>query len=117
MLKGQEIEIINLLADYSKTLTLLEKYDKDKLTEQKGVTTKFLLKYKDCASIILQLKKELIAKKEASDMSGQERGKSFSSIIGNLYQTFGNKELYPTIEDKTSHLLYFTIKDYPLSDH
>lgn len=116
LLKGQETEILNLLADYSKTLSLLEKYDKGSLSEQKGGKTKFVLKYEDCIKIIAELKKELIAKKEASDLFGQERGGGFEGIIKGLYQTFGKKELYPTIEDKASHLLYLIIKDHPLTD-
>ncbi|MBU0649248.1 virulence RhuM family protein [Patescibacteria group bacterium] len=51
LLKGQKTEILNLLADYSKTLSLLEKYDKGRLGEQKGGKTKFVLKYNDCAKI------------------------------------------------------------------
>jgi prophage maintenance system killer protein len=116
LLKGRETEILNLLSDYSKTLTLLEKYDKEKLSRPKGAKTKFVLKYADCAGIIAKLKKELIAKKEAGDLFGRERGGSFEGIVKGLYQTFGKKELYPAIEDKASHLLYFTIKDHPFSD-
>jgi len=57
LLKGQETEILNLLADYSKTLSLLEQYDKGKLTEQKGQKTKFVLRYDECVKIIAELKK------------------------------------------------------------
>ncbi len=116
LLKGQEMEILNLLADYSKTFSLLEKYDRGKLGEQKGVKTKFILEYDDCQKIIDRLKKDLQAKKEAGDLFGQERGGSFEGIIKGLYQTFGKKELYPAIEDKAAHLLYLTIKDHPFSD-
>lgn len=116
LLKGQETDILNLLADYSKTLSLLEQYDKGNLNEQKGGKTKFILKYEDCARIIIELKKELKAKKEASDLFGQERGGNFAGIVRGLYQTFNKKELYSTIEDKASHLLYLTIKDHPFSD-
>lgn len=116
LLKGQEREIINLLADYSKTLSLLEQYDKGKLEAKKGKKTKFILKYNDCVRIVAELKKELVAKKEASDLFGQERGRSFEGIIKSLYQTFSKKELYPTIEDKAAHILYLIIKDHPFSD-
>lgn len=116
LLKGQETEILNLLADYSKTLSLLEKYDKGKFGEQKGKKTKFILEYVECLNIITELKKELMAKKEASDLFGKERNGSFEGIIKGLYQTFVRKELYLTIEDKASHLLYFTIKDHPFFD-
>jgi len=116
LLKGQEMEILNLLSDYSKTLSLLEKYDNEKLSSPKGAKTKFVLKYADCVKIVGKLKKELIAKKEAGDLFGCERDGSFEGIVKGLYQTFGKKELYPTIEDKASHLLYFIIKDHPFSD-
>ncbi|MBI5306026.1 virulence protein RhuM/Fic/DOC family protein [Candidatus Wolfebacteria bacterium] len=116
LLQGQETEILNLLADYSKTLSLLEQYDKGKLADKKGAKTKFILKYENSLNIIVELKKELIIKKEASDLFAQERGGSFEGIINGLYQTFGKKELYPTIKDKASHLLYLTIKDHPFSD-
>ncbi|MBU0476793.1 Fic family protein, partial [Patescibacteria group bacterium] len=55
-------------------------------------------------------------KKESGDLFGQERGGTFEGIIKGLYQTFGKKELYQTIEDKVSHLFYLVIKDHPFSD-
>jgi len=58
----------------------------------------------------------LVMKKEASDLFGNERDGSFEGIIKGLYQSFGGKELYSSIEDKASHLLYFIIKDHPFSD-
>ena len=116
LLKGQETEILTLLADYSKTLSLLAQYDKGKLKEEKGKRTKFVLRFEDTTRIIAELKKELIAKKEAGDLFGQARGGGFEGIIKGLYQTFAKKELYPTIEDKASHLLYLIIKDHPFSD-
>jgi len=116
LLKGQETEILNLLADYSKTLSLLDQYDKGKLREQKGKKTSFVLQYDDCGKIIAELKKELIAKKEAGDLFGIERDGTFTGIIKGLYQTFDRQELYPTIEDKASHLLYLIIKDHPFTD-
>lgn len=116
LLKGQEMEILNLLADYSKTLSLLEQYDKGKLQTQEGKKTAFILQYADCVKIIAELRKGLISKKEAGDLFGLERDGSFTGIIKGLYQTFDKKELYPAIEDKASHLLYLTIKDHPFTD-
>lgn len=116
LLKGQEDEILNLLADYSKTLSLLEQYDKGNLDGKKGKKTKFVLRYGDCVKIVAELKKELAAKKEAGDLFGQERDSCFEGVIRGLYQTFGKKELYPTLEDKAAHLLYLVIKDHSFSD-
>lgn len=116
LLRGQETEILSLLADYSKTLSLLEKYDKGKLKEKRGKRTKFVMQHEDCSGIIVKLKKELAAKKEASNLFGREKDNIFKGIIGNLYQTFSKKELYPSLEDKASHLLYLVIKDHPFTD-
>jgi len=116
LLTGQEQEILNLLANYSKTLTLLEQYDKEKLTLIKKTKGKFVLEYKDARRVVQEIKKELIAKKEAGDLFGQESGEKFKAILGNIYQTFGKKELYPSLEEKAAHLLYFIIKDHPFVD-
>lgn len=116
LLSGQEGEILNLLSNYAKTLTILEQYDKGGLKELKGRKTKFVLTYKQCLQIVKELRKELMTKKEAGDLFGSERNGSFEGIIRGLYQTFSGKELYPSIEDKASHLLYFVIKDHPFSD-
>lgn len=116
LLSGQEGEILNLLSNYAKTLTILEQYDKGELKELKGGKTKFILTYEHCLQIIKEVRRELVAKKEAGDLFGSERDGSFEGIIRGLYQTFGGKELYPSVEDKASHLLYFVIKDHPFSD-
>ncbi|MFH1898782.1 MAG: virulence protein RhuM/Fic/DOC family protein [Candidatus Desantisbacteria bacterium] len=116
LLSGQASEILNLLSSYAKTLTLLEEYDTGKLKIAKGGKARFVLNYEECQRIIREIKKELIVKKEASALFGQERSGSFEGIIEGLYQTFDKKELYPTIEDKAAHLLYLTIKDHPFTD-
>ena len=116
LLKGQEGEILNLLSGYARTLTLLEEYDRGNLKDIKGKKAKFILTYENCLIIVRKIKRELIAKKEAGQLFGQERGGSFEGVIRGLYQTFDGRELYPTIEDKASHLLYLVIKDHPFSD-
>ena len=116
LLKGQEQELLNLLADYSKTLTLLEKYDKNKLIKARGEKSKFILRYRSCLDIILKLKNNLIDKKEASDLFGQENDNKLEGIIKNLYQTFAKKELYKNIEERSANLLYLIIKDHPFTD-
>lgn len=115
-LKGQEKEILSLLAGYAKTLSLLEQYDKDKLKKPKGKKAEFILGYQDCQRIITQIKEELITKKEAGDLFGLENSDKFKGISGNIYQTFDQKELYPSLEEKAAHFLYFTIKDHPFTD-
>src|SRR3989344_9001909 len=99
LLVGQESEILNLLASYAKTLTILDDYDKGELKQAKGGKGKFILTYEKSLEVIAEIKSELIAKKEASELFGNERDGSFGGIINGLYQTFGGKELYATLEN------------------
>jgi prophage maintenance system killer protein len=116
LLTDQSVEILSLLANYSKTLSTLEEYDKGNIKAVKGKKAAFILSYDNCLKIIEYIKRERLVKEEAGNLFGIEREGSFKGLLGNLYQTFGRKELYPTIETKASHLLYFTIKDHPFSD-
>lgn len=116
LLVGQEKEILDLLGVYAKTLTILDEYDKGVLREAKGAKGKFILTYEVCIMVIAEIKQEIIAKKEASNLFGIERGGAFEGIIKGLYQTFGGQELYKTLESKAAHLLYLIIKDHPFSD-
>jgi death-on-curing family protein len=116
LLTGQEQEILSLIANYSKTLTLLEQYDKENLSIIKKTKGKFVLKYEDAINVISQIKKDLVARKEASDLFGQENSDMFKGILGSIYQTFNRKELYHSLEEKAAHLLYFIIKDHPFVD-
>jgi death-on-curing family protein len=116
LLAGQEQEILDLLENYAKSLSILEQYDKNKLKSPKGRKAVFVLKYETVQDVIEKIKKDLVKKKEASDLFGRENGHKLESIIKNLYQTFGGKELYKTLEEKAAHLLYLIIKDHPFVD-
>jgi len=115
-LAGRSTEILELLSTYAKTLTLLESYDSGKIVEPKGLKTNFILKYTEAQNVLADLKKELVKKGEASVLFGNERDYALESILGNIYQTFSGQDLYPTLESKAAHLLYFVIKDHPLTD-
>lgn len=116
LLAGQEQEILNLLSLYSKTLTLLEQYDKDKINLAKRAKGKYIFQYDEAKKLIDKMKKNLIAKNEASDLFGQENENRFEAILKNIYQTFDDKELYPSLEEKAAHILYLVIKDHPFVD-
>lgn len=126
LLAGQSQEILDLLSEYSKALSLLEQYDAGTLTEPKGAKAKFVLKYEDCVKIIKDVRAELVGKKGAGlpmgdlpqggSLFGMERSGLFEGIVKNLYQTFNSKELYNTVEEKAAHLLYLMVKDHPFSD-
>ncbi|OGZ27454.1 MAG: hypothetical protein A2365_03205 [Candidatus Nealsonbacteria bacterium RIFOXYB1_FULL_40_15] len=116
LLKGQEKELLNLLADYSKTLSLLEQYDKNNLKRAEGQSSKFTLTYGLSLDVIRSIKKDLFSKNEASDIFGIESDHKFEGLISNIYQSFDGKELYRGIEEKAANLLYLSIKDHPFVD-
>lgn len=116
LLGGQEQEILSLLSDYSKSLSLLEQFDKDKLHLRKKEKEKYEINYEDASTVIKRIKEDLIVKKEASQMFGQENGNQLKAILKNIYQTFGGVDLYPSLEEKAAHLIFFIIKDHPFID-
>jgi death-on-curing family protein len=113
---GQEYEILNLLSNYAKTLTLLEQYDKEKIILKNKGRGKFILNLDEVQDIIKNIKKELLNKNEASYLFGVDNGGKLQGILKGIYQTFNKKELYPSLEEKAAHLLYFIIKDHPFID-
>ncbi len=109
--------LLKVITDYTNSWILLQKYDSNKLENpKKKHKPKYELTYERAIEAISKLKSDLKSKKEASDLFGNQRDKSFEGIIANLYQTFGGDELYSSIEDKATHLLYFIIKDHPFTD-
>ncbi|MBU4142394.1 Fic family protein, partial [Patescibacteria group bacterium] len=71
----------------------------------------------DLTGVLLELKQALVAKNEAADLFGVERQKeSVAGIVGNVFQSFGNKDLYQSVEEKAAHLLYFMVKNHPFVD-
>lgn len=65
---------------------------------------------------IAQLKAELIAKGEATELFGQLRGNGLASAIATIKQGFGDELFYPNVASRAAHLLYFVIKNHPLAD-
>ncbi len=115
--EGYEKDLLKIITDYSGTWALLNKYDKGELTIE-GVSKRApaVLDYEDLQKSIALFKKRLGAKKEAGNLFGQEVGEKFKAVLGNINQTFGGKQLYPSLEEKAAHLLYFLVKDHPFAD-
>lgn len=116
LLQEQSQELLNILNVYSQSLSLLHQYDEGKLRLYSKKKPCFVLEYKNCKSIIENLKHELKSKDEASALFGQEVGDKFNGIVGTIYQTFDKKELYNTLEEKAANILYLIIKDHPFVD-
>lgn len=108
--------LIDLIARYTQTFLWLQRYDEGLLAEPPGSPGGTLPTLAEARAAIARLKADLMARGEATDLFGQERGDDFAAILGNLEQTVFGEPAYPTIEAKAAHLLYFIIKNHPFTD-
>ena len=109
--------ILELIKEFASTWMSLDAYDRESLTVS-GVTKKSIqLTGQQLTDAISSLRITLIKQGEATDIFAQEKTKhSVEGIIGNVMQSFGGKPIYPTIEEKAAHLLYFMVKNHPFVD-
>lgn len=112
------LAVVELVRRYGLSWQLLLQYDEDRISLPSGLTRRESVGF-DLAVVrrgIACLREDLATRGEATDLFGRERGESLAGILGAIHQTFGGEDLYPTIEEKAAHLLYFVIKDHPFSD-
>ncbi|MBS3958579.1 MAG: virulence protein RhuM/Fic/DOC family protein [Xanthomonadaceae bacterium] len=109
--------VLGVIADYARSWSLLQGYDEQSLTGQTGRQgTMRALRLDEVLAAIGQLKAELIAKGEASELFGQIRGGGLASALATIEQGFGDELFYPNVASRAAHLLYFVIKNHPLAD-
>jgi prophage maintenance system killer protein len=109
--------LLSVLKDYTQSFLLLNQYDEGRVQVAKGAiksTKQFT--YEFIRPAINELKSRLIKLEEATPLFGAERDGSFGGVLKTIYQTFGGKELYESLEEKAAHLLYFIIKDHVFTD-
>ena len=113
-------EILSVIKNYAKTWDILIKYDEDRLgipnNKQSNAESIKKLSYDSAISAIKSIKQELRTKGESVELFGNEKDDSLKGILANIYQTFDGNDLYPSLEEKASHLIYFLIKNHPFSD-
>ena len=105
--------LFEVVTDYVYALDTLDNYDYERLTIDK--TTKeepFHATYENAMEEIHRLREKF----GASALFGNEKDDSFKSSIGQIYQTFGGEELYPSVEEKAAMLLYLVTKNHSFSD-
>lgn len=105
--------LLDILGNYTKTFVLLNQYDSHSLESGKlNENITYEIQYDEAKTAISELKKQLIAQKEATELFGREKDDSFRSSLGTIVQAFGGTYLYPSIEEQAANLLYFVIKNY-----
>ena len=108
--------LVDVIAHYTQTFLWLQRYDEGLLTAPAGSPGGVLPTLDEARAAIARLKADLMARGEASELFGRERGDAFAALLGNLDQTVFGEPAYPTVETKAAHLLYFVIKNHPFAD-
>ncbi|HBG78202.1 MAG TPA: cytochrome C biogenesis protein CycH [Phycisphaerales bacterium] len=105
--------VIGIISEYTRALNILDNYDHQRLASPAGTKrSKFILTYENAKKIIEQIRQKF----NDSPLVGKEKDQSFKSSLGAIYQTFGKKDVYPTIEEKAANLLYFVTKNHSFID-
>lgn len=107
------LNLVEVVSDYAYALDTLDKYDYQQLAvEQTTNEAKFHATYGGAMQAIEELK----AKFGGSQWFAHEKDDSFKSSIGQIYQTFGGQDLYPSVKEKAAMLLYLVTKNHSFSD-
>ncbi len=104
-------QVLSVIERYSTALNMLDAYDHQSLQRPKGSGAAYILSYEECRSVIDRMRFG-----NESELFGKEKDDSFKGSIGNIYQSFGGQEIYPTLEEKAANLLYFVTKNHSFFD-
>ena len=107
------LNLVEVVSDYAYALDTLDRYDYQQLVvEQTTNEVKFHATYEGAMQAIEELKEKF----GGSQWFAHEKDDSFKSSIGQIYQTFGGQDLYPSVEEKAAMLLYLVTKNHSFSD-
>ncbi|MCI9314686.1 MAG: virulence protein RhuM/Fic/DOC family protein [Lachnospiraceae bacterium] len=104
-------QVLTVIEKYSEALDMLDSYDHQNMARPKGNTATYELSYDECRAVIAKMRFG-----DKSELFGKEKDDSFKGSIGNIYQSFAGQDVYPTLEEKAAHLLYFVTKNHSFYD-
>ena len=104
-------QVLSVIEKYSNALDLLDAYDHQNMTRPEGNRATYVLSYEECMDVIQSMRFG-----DESDLFGKEKDDSFKGSIGNIYQSFGEREIYESLEEKVANLLYFITKNHSFFD-
>ena len=110
--EGDENEVLKAVNAYTDALTLLDHYDHQTLSRPEGTDPVYRITYEDCRAMINRM--EYTGKSAVFGVE-KEPGKVEGTLAA-VYQNVFGQEVYPSLEEKASNLLYFMIKDHPFAD-
>ncbi len=110
-------EVLELVNAFASTWFSLDAYDKEKFPKRTYSKKRVEITAEELQDVLQNFKEELKKKKQATEIFGQERNKdAIRGVVGSVFQSFGGKDVYPSTEEKSAHLLYFIIKNHPFVD-
>jgi len=114
---SESAELVDLVQAFANTWLSLDAYDRDALP-QSGLSKQEVEVTAEELSVALdELKVALIESGEATELFAQPKHTDgLRGIIGNVFQTFGGDDVYPSVEEKAAHLLYFVVKNHVFND-
>ncbi|MCR5295660.1 MAG: virulence RhuM family protein [Lachnospiraceae bacterium] len=104
-------QVLSVIERYSSALDLLDAYDHQNMQRPRGEEATYVLTYEECRKVI-----DHMSFGNDSELFGKEKDDSFKGSIGNIYQSFGGQEIYPTLQEKAANLLYFVTKNHSFFD-
>jgi death-on-curing family protein len=109
-------DILDLIKSFSYTWFSLDSFDKGEFPKQ-GTKKSIAVDAKELEQDIAKLKAELMVKKEATAIFATEKNQgTLEGILGNVFQSAFGEDVYPSLEEKAAHLLYFIVKNHPFND-
>lgn len=110
-------DILELVKHFANTWFNLESYDEDTLPMEWFTKSDLKLNADELYRDVESFKSELISLWQATELFAQEKKtRSLEGIFWNIYQTYGWEDVYPSIEEKAAHFLYFIVKNHPFTD-
>ena len=104
-------QVLSVIEKYNEALNLLDAYDHQTMVRPKGNKASYILTYEECIEVIRSMRFDA-----ESELFGREKDDSFKGSIGNIYQSFGNVDVYNSLEEKAANLLYFVTKNHSFFD-
>jgi len=109
--------LLRVITDYAYALSVLDDYDHQTIAIR-NITRKqpFEITYEAARKAVDEMAEQMRQEGKVLGLFGREKDESFKSSLAAIYQTFGGKDFYPSIEEKAAHLLYFVTKNHSFSD-
>lgn len=115
--KIQTQDVLELVEAFAGTWFSLDAYDTQNFPKNGATKKEVTFTADELTKALHEFKHELLVRKQATDLFGQERSEdAVHGIVGNVFQAFGKQDVYSTVEEKAAHILYFMVKNHPFVD-